>query len=106
MRNVMDKEIRENDAIATIEFEEGLSEDIIKEVDSILSKNYDQVSRYIMKVNKNLYKGDMACLSSHSFDIVDELNNKKLNKTIKKYLLFNPDTNEEEDFLEDLVNEQ
>ena len=98
----MYKEIRENDAIATIEFKYGTSDKIINEIDNIISTHYDQFCEFIIKINKNKYKGDMACLSAFAWDAIKEINNKKLGKYITKYLLYNPDTDEEEDFLEEI----
>ena len=98
----MDKDIRENDAIATIEFKYGTSDKIINEIDNIISTHYDQFCEFIIKINKNKYKGDMACLSAFAWDAIKEINNKKLGKYITKYLLYNPDTDEEEDFLEEI----
>ena len=102
MRDVSNKEIRENDAIATIKFKEDISKDIINEIDNIISKNYDKNSRFIIKIDTNTYKGDMACLSGYAWKVVEEINKKKLGKYITKYLLYNPDTDEEEDFLEEI----
>lgn len=101
MKNVMDKIIREDDAIATIKFKEGISEEQAKKIDSIISKNYDQECRYIMKVNRNTYKGDMACLSVLAWDNVEALNKEGLSSNIKEYMLFNKRTNEYEDFIEE-----
>ena len=42
MMNVMDKIIKEDDAIATIKFRDGISEEQAQKIDSIISKNYDQ----------------------------------------------------------------
>ena len=100
MNNVMDKDIRENDAIATIEFKEGLSSDIIDEIDNVISKNYDKNCEFIIKINKNEYKGDMACLSAFSSKIFKELDNKKLWDKIIKFDLYNSETDEYEDVIE------
>ena len=104
MNNIMDKDIRENDAIATIEFKYGTSDKIINEIDKIISKHYDQDCEFIIKINKNKYKGDMACLSAFSLKIFKELDNKKLWDKIIKFDLYNSETNEYENVMEG-VNE-
>ncbi len=101
MTNVMDKIIKEDDAIATIKFKEGISEEQAQKIDNIISKNYDQECRYIMKIDRNTYKGDMACLSVLAWDNVEELHKVGLSDSIKEYTLFNKRTNEYEDFIEE-----
>ena len=102
MLNVMDKIIKEDDAIATIEFKEGLPTEALNKIDSIISKNYDKECKYIIKIDKNTYKGDMACLSVLAWDNVDELKKLKLNSYITKYILYNKKTNEIENFIKEL----
>ena len=104
MNNIMDKDIRENDAIATIEFKYGTSDKIINEIDNIISTHYDQFCEFIIKINKNKYKGDMACLSAYSSKIYKELENEDLWKYIIKFDLYNSETDEYEDVIEG-VNE-
>lgn len=103
MRNVMDKIIKEDDAIATIKFKDGISEEIISKIDNIISKNYDQECEYIMKLDKNHYKGDMACLSALAWDNVDELKEKGLNSLIDDYELYNKRTNQIENFKKEFI---
>ena len=74
---------------------------IINLIDYIISKNYDKRCRYIIKIDKNTYKGDMACLSAFGNDVVDNLKKNKLMNKIKLYNIYNKKTNELEDFLED-----
>ena len=101
MISVMDKIIKDDDAIATIKFKEGISEEQAQKIDSIISKNYDQECRYIKKIDRNTYKGDMACLSVLAWDNVEALNKEGLSSNIKEYILFNKRTNEYEDFIEE-----
>ena len=101
MTNVMDKIIREDDAIATIKFRDGISEEQAQKIDSIISKNYDQKCRYIMKIDRNTYKGDMACLSGFGNGVIKDLSNAKLKDSVVLYEIYNKRTDELEDFLED-----
>ena len=101
MTNVMDKIIREDDAIATIKFRDGISEEQAQKIDSIISKNYDQKCRYIMKIDRNTYKGDMACLSGFGNNVIKDLSNAQLKDNITLYEIYNKRTDELEDFLED-----
>ena len=101
MENITNKIIKEDDAIATIEFKEGLSEDIINKIDEVISKNYDQECEYIIKIDNNHYKGDMACLSALAWDVIEELKYNKYFDYISSYMIYNKTTDELEDFLED-----
>lgn len=100
MTNVMDKIIREDDAIATIKFRDGISEEQAQKIDSIISKNYDQKCRYIMKIDRNTYKGDMACLSAFSDDVYNGLHENNLWSFISNFDLYNNRTEEYEDVVE------
>ena len=102
MTNVMDKIIKDDDAIATIKFKEGISEEQAQKMDSIISKNYDQKCRYIIKIDRNTYKGDMACLSAFSSDVYDGLKNNNLWDSILNYDLYNKRTDEYENVVEDI----
>lgn len=101
MTNVMDKIIKDDDAIATIKFKDGISEEQAQKIDSIISKNYDQKCRYIVKINRNTYKGDMACLSGFGNNVIKDLNIANLKNYISQYEIYNKNTDELEDFLED-----
>ena len=103
MLNVANKIIKEDDAIATIKFKDGISEEKANLIDSIISKNYDQECDFIIKLDRNHYKGDMACLSILAWDNVEELKNKGYNSLIEKYVLYNKRTNETEDFIGELL---
>lgn len=97
------KLIKDDDAIATIKFKDGISEEQINIIDKIISKNYDKECEYIVKIDKNTYKGDMACLSVLAWDNVEELKAKGYNLLISKYILYNKRTDETEDFTEEFV---
>ena len=101
--NKMNKIVSDDEAIATIEFKKGISEEQAIKIDKIISKNYNQDCQYIMKINRNTYKGDMACLSVLAWDNIEDLCNNKLNSLIEKYSLYNKKTNEYEDFIEELL---
>ena len=97
----MNKIIEEDDAIATIEFKSGTPNNIVNEIDNIISQNYDQRCEYIVKINKNQYKGDMACLSGLGNLVIRDLNKAGLKSYIMLYKIYNKRTDELEDFLED-----
>ena len=97
------KTIKDDDAIATIKFKDGISEEQINIIDKIISKNYDKECEYIVKIDKNTYKGDMACLSILAWDNVEELKAKGYNLLISRYILYNKKTDEMEDFTEEFV---
>lgn len=101
MSDIKDKIIREDDAIATIEFRDGISEDIAKRIDKIISKNYDQECDFIIKLDRNHYKGDMACLSGLGNHVLKDLNLAGLKNVITVYEIYNERTDEHENFLED-----
>ena len=101
MLNVMDKIIKDDDAIATIKFKDGISEEEAQRIDNIISKNYDQKCRYIIKIDRNTYKGDMACLSGFGNYVIKDLNKANLKNDIELYEIYNKRTDELEDFLED-----
>lgn len=93
----MEKIIRENDAICKIEFIESATKEIIDKIDEIISKNYDV--EYIMKIDTNNYKGDMGCLSVLGAENIDELKKNDFFKYLLKYDLYNPSTDEREDWV-------
>lgn len=97
------KIIKDDDAIATIKFKDGISEEQLNKIDKIISKNYDKECDYIIKIDRNTYKGDMACLSVLAWDNVEELKEKGYNLLISKYILYNKRTDETEDFTEEFV---
>ena len=92
---------KENDAIATIEFKDGLSDNVINKIDDIISKNYDKECEYIIKLDKNHYKGDMACLSGLANHVINDLKLNKYYDYITSYKIYNKATDELEDFMED-----
>jgi len=94
------KKVKDDDAVATIKFKEGVTEDQINKIDSIISKNYDQECEYIIKIDKNTYKGDMACLSGLGNHVLKALELSGLKHYINEYTIYNKRTNELEDFLE------
>lgn len=94
------KIIKDDDAVATIKFKAGATEDQINKIDSIISKNYDQECEYIIKIDKNTYKGDMACLSGLGNHVMKALETSGLKNYINEYTIYNKRTNELEDFLE------
>ena len=75
--------------------------DEFNKIDNIISKNYDQECEYIIKLDKNHYKGDMACLSALGNHVLSGLKSFNLDKYIKIYNIYNKATNDFEDFLED-----
>ena len=101
MSNIKDKIIREDDAIATIKFKEGISEGKTNLIDSIISKNYDQECDFIIKIDRNTYKGDMGCLCVLGINVCEELQNNNLWNFITCYNLYNKRTNEYVNYLED-----
>ena len=99
----MFKIVRDDDAIATIEFKKGITEEQAQKIDKIISKNYDKECQFIKRVDRNTYKGDMACLSVLAWDNIEELCKYQLNSLIVKYSLYNKRTNEREDFSKELA---
>ena len=94
------KIIKDDDAIATIKFKVGTAEDLINKIDNLISKYYDQECEYIIKIDKNTYKGDMACLSGLGNHVIKALETSGLKNYIIEYTIYNKRTNELEDFLE------